>query len=182
VQPRAGRRPGLHPSVSAVVAAAGKSAKAMSETVTRRQLCTTCGRPCRVCLCSSLPASPLRLEGLLLVLQHPHEAKRRLATVPVLQKCLGLCAVIRDRRLLVRACIGEGACISALPTYNWCLHALSVLQQQPSLPLQLAGMLRSNSSGLCHVSAGCSHEQWAQMPSCSSHTWLSARRHVLQHA
>jgi hypothetical protein len=41
------------------------------------------------------------------VLQHPHEAKRKLATVPVVQKCLEMCAVVRDRRLLVGACRGS---------------------------------------------------------------------------
>lgn len=32
-------------------------------------------RPSRVCLCPSLPAAPLETQGLLVVIQHPYEAK-----------------------------------------------------------------------------------------------------------
>ncbi|KAL4418806.1 hypothetical protein ABPG77_006775 [Micractinium sp. CCAP 211/92] len=50
--------------------------------------CERCERPSSVCLCATLPTAPLRLAGRVIILQHPHEQKKRLATVPVLQKCV----------------------------------------------------------------------------------------------
>ncbi|KAG2494959.1 hypothetical protein HYH03_006894 [Edaphochlamys debaryana] len=54
----------------------------------RRQECPRCLRPQRVCLCAALPQQPLRLRGRVVILQHPHELKKRLATVPLLRACL----------------------------------------------------------------------------------------------
>lgn len=66
----------------------------------RRTICARCARPACVCLCDSLPATPLHLSGLVVVLQHPAEQKRALATVPLLELCLSSSslAVVRCRR------------------------------------------------------------------------------------
>ncbi|RLN66274.1 hypothetical protein BBJ28_00027235 [Nothophytophthora sp. Chile5] len=57
----------------------------------RREACSRCRRPPRVCYCASLPAEPLTAELThVLVLQHEHEQRRRAAisSVPVLSKVL----------------------------------------------------------------------------------------------
>ncbi|GLC44497.1 hypothetical protein PLESTB_000066700 [Pleodorina starrii] len=59
-----------------------------SYRIGRRATCDRCMRPHRVCVCTALPTRPLRLLGRILILQHPHELKKRLATVPLLQRCL----------------------------------------------------------------------------------------------
>lgn len=66
----------------------------------RRTICARCARPVCVCLCDSLPTTPLHLSGLVVVLQHPAEQKRALATVPLLELCLSSSslAVVRCRR------------------------------------------------------------------------------------
>ncbi|KAG1703517.1 hypothetical protein DVH05_007464 [Phytophthora capsici] len=57
----------------------------------RRNVCSKCKRPPRVCYCVSLPDEPLAAEYThVLVLQHEHEKKRRAAisSVPVLAQTL----------------------------------------------------------------------------------------------
>lgn len=63
--------------------------------------CDRCRRPQSVCLCSALPRAPLKLHGKLLVLQHPSEARKRMATVPLLDLCLHDCTLIRGRKFSV---------------------------------------------------------------------------------
>ncbi len=84
----------LAPSVHAVTTLMSSSA---SEPSSRRAVCGRCARPQSVCLCPALPAQPIRLGGLVVVLQHPNEQNRRLATVPLLQRCLS-----QDSLLLLR--------------------------------------------------------------------------------
>lgn len=55
-------------------------------------------RPCSVCVCYSLPPSRLDSKARLVVLQHPHEIRRRLATVPLLSAALEKVDVPRGRR------------------------------------------------------------------------------------
>ena len=53
-------------------------------------------------LCEAFPAQPLACRGLIVVLQHPYEAKRKFATVPLLQRALaGNVLVLRGRTLKV---------------------------------------------------------------------------------
>lgn len=64
-----------------------------------RAVCSRCGRPsAQDCLCSALPEQPLRCQGgTVIVLQHPLESRRTLATVPLLAACLTV-HVIRGRK------------------------------------------------------------------------------------
>ncbi|GER52512.1 DTW domain-containing protein [Striga asiatica] len=66
----------------------------------RRSTCATgCGRPTSVCLCQTLPPAPLPTATKIVILHHPHERRHKLATVPVLPKCLINCEIIIGRKL-----------------------------------------------------------------------------------
>ena len=55
----------------------------------KRTKCARCERPDLVCICSHLPATPIRLNHTSVVIfQHPGEVKRPLGTVQILSKCL----------------------------------------------------------------------------------------------
>ncbi|CAI5485462.1 unnamed protein product [Closterium sp. Naga37s-1] len=66
----------------------------------RRLLCDRCQRPSRACLCPSLPPSRLKTRTRVIVVQHPHEAKKRLATAPILALTLESTRIITGRRFL----------------------------------------------------------------------------------
>lgn len=67
---------------------------------TRRRICTDgCSRPVNVCLCNTIPSEPLLTCTQIVILHHPHERRHKLATVPVLTKCLRNCHVVIGRRL-----------------------------------------------------------------------------------
>lgn len=53
-----------------------------------------------MCLCSQLPQSLFQTRTHILILQHPHEARHKLSTVPLLTHCLSNCHVIVGRRFL----------------------------------------------------------------------------------
>ncbi|KAK4404862.1 hypothetical protein Sango_0854800 [Sesamum angolense] len=66
----------------------------------RRIICTTgCGRPINVCLCHTLPSTPLPTAAKIVILHHPHERRHKLATVPLLSRCLLNCEIIIGRKL-----------------------------------------------------------------------------------
>ncbi|KAL3637231.1 hypothetical protein CASFOL_019530 [Castilleja foliolosa] len=66
----------------------------------RRRFCTTgCGRPINVCLCHTLPSTPIPTTTKIIILHHPHERRHKLATVPILSKCLRDCEIIVGRKL-----------------------------------------------------------------------------------
>ncbi|CAN4118464.1 unnamed protein product [Withania somnifera] len=65
----------------------------------RRKICSNCDRPLKVCLCSIIPSEPMTTFTRIVILHHPHEQRHKLATVPVLSKCLRNCNVIVGRRL-----------------------------------------------------------------------------------
>ena len=68
----------------------------------RRRICTGgCERPENVCLCDKLPAQPISTATQIVILQHPHEQRHKLATVPVLGKCLKNCEIVVGRKLRV---------------------------------------------------------------------------------
>ena len=46
----------------------------------KRGQCNECSRPASVCLCDTFPHTPLETKGNVLILQHPFEKKRKLAT------------------------------------------------------------------------------------------------------
>ncbi|KAK6941823.1 DTW protein [Dillenia turbinata] len=66
----------------------------------RGRLCTTgCGRPTAVCLCDHLPSPPIETSTKIIILQHPHEARHKLSTVPLLSKSLLHSQTLIGRRL-----------------------------------------------------------------------------------
>ncbi|XP_071909253.1 tRNA-uridine aminocarboxypropyltransferase A-like isoform X1 [Coffea arabica] len=66
----------------------------------RRRLCEKgCERPINVCLCDTIPKKPIPTVTKIVILHHPHEQRHKLATVPVLKKCLDNCEVIVGRKL-----------------------------------------------------------------------------------
>ena len=70
---------------------------AEEETRARRARCETCGRPSVACPCAHLPAEPAQTRGALIVLTHPNERKRALATGWILPECFRRCAVVTKR-------------------------------------------------------------------------------------
>ncbi|KAF6158528.1 hypothetical protein GIB67_040042 [Kingdonia uniflora] len=58
-----------------------------------------CDRPANVCLCKELPSSPLLTSTQIVILHHPHELRHKLATVPILAKCITNCETLIGRRL-----------------------------------------------------------------------------------
>ncbi|XP_042520768.1 tRNA-uridine aminocarboxypropyltransferase 2 [Macadamia integrifolia] len=66
----------------------------------KREICLNgCDRPANVCLCNELPSEPILTSTQILILHHPHELRHRLATVPILCKCLQNCQTLIGRRL-----------------------------------------------------------------------------------
>lgn len=65
-----------------------------------RRICSgRCGRPVSVCLCDDMPPEPVSTGTEIVILQHPHELRHRLATVPLLSRCLNNCQILIGRRL-----------------------------------------------------------------------------------
>lgn len=56
----------------------------------RREICSRCDRPKpSTCICAALPLQPFRLEHCrCLVLQHPHEKRRKNRSLPLMELCL----------------------------------------------------------------------------------------------
>lgn len=66
----------------------------------RRRICERgCQRPVNVCLCRRIPKKPIPTITKVVILHHPHEQRHKLATVPVLSKCIQNCEVIVGRKL-----------------------------------------------------------------------------------
>lgn len=67
---------------------------------TRRRICPNgCDRPVSVCLCHKIPREKIATKTKIIIIQHPHETRHKLATVPVLAKCLDNCEIVFGRRL-----------------------------------------------------------------------------------
>ena len=79
----------------------------------RRDICQTCSRPYTVCLCASFPTEVLNINTNLIILQHPNEIKRPMATVPLLINCVPRekCVVLRGKNFgpskypIIRKCL-----------------------------------------------------------------------------
>lgn len=57
----------------------------------RRPICEGCGLPAKTCICQSLPAEPLSgllTKSRLVVLQHPHESRKKNRSLPLVELCL----------------------------------------------------------------------------------------------
>jgi DTW domain-containing protein YfiP len=69
----------------------------------KRAICPTCNRPTpRACICAALPTKRIHLEHCtVLVLQHPHEARVKNRSLPLMELCLDprCIQVITGRRL-----------------------------------------------------------------------------------
>ncbi|XP_020212582.1 DTW domain-containing protein 2 isoform X2 [Cajanus cajan] len=65
----------------------------------RRSICSKCHRPTRVCLCHVLPLDPIPTTTRVLILQHPHEARHKLSTTPLLTRSLLHASALTARRL-----------------------------------------------------------------------------------
>ena len=65
------------------------ASRALRNTVqVARDVCPRCSRPKPACICSALPPEPLETATRVLVLQHPAEAKRAIASVPLIPMCM----------------------------------------------------------------------------------------------
>ncbi|MFS8030761.1 putative DTW domain-containing protein DTWD2/YfiP [Helianthus anomalus] len=71
----------------------------MEEAERGRRICLGCERPASVCLCDFIPGESLSTTTQIVILQHPHEQRHPLATVPLLNKCLTNCQTLIGRRL-----------------------------------------------------------------------------------
>jgi len=69
------------------------------EAPPRRDSCSRCARPQRVCVCDALPSAPLHLATPVVVLQSRREAKRKLGSAPLLPLCLQHCVICVGRSL-----------------------------------------------------------------------------------
>lgn len=59
----------------------------------KREICTKCKRPTpSACICPSLPDQPLQpfKKCRVIVLQHPHETRRKNRSLPLIELCLGI--------------------------------------------------------------------------------------------
>ena len=74
-----------------------KASRAALNTISQpRELCARCSRPAAgQCICSALPPSPIDTRTRVLVLQHPAEAKKRIASVPLLSLCLKPVTIVK---------------------------------------------------------------------------------------
>jgi len=61
-----------------------------TEKKKKRPVCSRCHRPAeRACICKALPDSPIVLEKCeLVVLQHPHESRRKNRSLPLVELCV----------------------------------------------------------------------------------------------
>eukprot|EP01018_Ginkgo_biloba_P036855 Gb_09811 [translate_table: standard] len=89
----------VHDAPPAIEFGAMDNCREETRTKKKRELCSGCDRVVSVCLCDFLPPQPFRTCTSILILQHPHQLRQKLATVPLLQKCLQNSQVIIGRRL-----------------------------------------------------------------------------------
>ena len=109
-----------------------------------RALCERCKRPHRVCLCAALPPVPVVTQTRVLILQHPVEAKKTVATVPLVELCLANCTVVRGMRFepelreIQAAHISTSLCFASThPAIHRAIH-LRRHRPVPLLPTQVA--------------------------------------------
>lgn len=93
-------------------------------TKPKRSICQRCERPDRTCLCAVLPAQPVALSGHVIVIRHPNEKKKPMATIPVLAKCLRDLTVLDGRQYK--------ACASLHGPSAACDHASPLVQAEQS--------------------------------------------------
>ncbi|KAB7500518.1 DTW domain-containing protein 2 [Armadillidium nasatum] len=72
----------------------------------KRPMCETCGRPSGVCWCRNLNGEKVSTNCRVFILQHPHEEKRCLRTVPILEALIPKenCSVIKGKKFNPSRC------------------------------------------------------------------------------
>lgn len=69
-----------------------------------RALCARCNRPSPgQCLCPALPEAAIHTATRVLILQHPAESKKRIASVPLLKLCLAPVTIVKGQAFVTRA-------------------------------------------------------------------------------
>ena len=67
----------------------GLKSSAAAAAKEKRKICAHCRRPSKVCICPSLPSTPLAFHRCqVIVLQHPHESRRKNRSMPLVQLCV----------------------------------------------------------------------------------------------
>ena len=100
-------------SSAALSGVRGEPRSSRNAVIAPRSLCGRCARPHRVCICEALPPLPLTTDTKVLILQHPAEAKKRVATVPLIPLCVNDVAIVRGMRFSaelpeLRAAVDDG--------------------------------------------------------------------------
>lgn len=102
-----------------------------------------------MCLCNALPSPPIQTSTRVVILHHPHERRHKLATVPVLSKCLENCDVIVGRRLRHgHSNILDSLCNHALQNPNSPLQAVFLFPGTDSLPSTEISEWRSSTEAI----------------------------------
>ncbi|KAL3533768.1 hypothetical protein ACH5RR_007289 [Cinchona calisaya] len=116
----------------------------------RRRLCEKgCERPIKVCLCDAIPKNPIPTLSKIVILHHPHEQRHKLATVPVLKKCLENCEIIVGRKL----CYGDSKLLDSLHDFavanpNSPFRAIYLFPGKDALPLTATKQQKSSEDDL----------------------------------
>lgn len=96
-----------------------------------------CERPASVCLCNVLPSETLETSTRVIILQHPHELRHKLSTVPLLQKCLRNSQVIVGRRLNMGSSpILDAICSQCDAEKSKCCHVLLLFPGEEATDLE----------------------------------------------
>ncbi|KAH7854324.1 hypothetical protein Vadar_012577 [Vaccinium darrowii] len=127
-------------------------------TTSRRRFCSGgCDRPINVCLCDKIPTEPISTFTQVVILHHPHEQRHKLATVPVLSKCL------RNFQTL----IGRGLRLGHSPLLDSLYNAAVENPSQPFRALYLfPGVIRLHCRG-----EGSTYRSWHNHEKVRTH-WL----------
>lgn len=82
--------------VVAASAPVSLTSRTKNKVPTPRTTCGRCKRPAGAsCICAVLPPTPIALSTRVLILQHPREAKKAIASVPLISLCLKDVTVMR---------------------------------------------------------------------------------------
>mmetsp|Transcript_31116 Transcript_31116/g.81662 ORF Transcript_31116/g.81662 Transcript_31116/m.81662 type:complete len:248 (-) Transcript_31116:657-1400(-) len=69
----------------------------------KREECPNCFRPKTVCICAFFPETKIVTRTRVIIVQHPKEQKRKIRTVPLLEKCIDQGTLLIVRKGKVRS-------------------------------------------------------------------------------